>query len=149
MCQASYSLQEPSEGAIGAGKCLLEGEEFFVVDGRVWHPLGMDGEVLLHPLMAEEELLVTPVRCSQLGLGHDLSNLLFSAAKLHRDVNREHVVQDSTHFNRCELIPEVASLARLHRVGETVFAAGDKTKFPGEHRRSLLSAILRVLGHIG
>ena len=109
----------------------------------------MNREVLFHPLMAEEELLVTPVRCSQLGLRHDLSNLLLSAAKLHGDVNREHIVQDGAHFNRCELIPEVASLARLHRVGETIFAAGDKTKFPGEHRRSLLSAILRVLGHIG
>ena len=99
LCQASYSLQEPSEGAIGAGHSLLEGEEFFVVDGRVGHPLGMDREVLLHPLMAEEELLVTPVRCHHLGLGHYLSNLLLGAAKLLRDVNREHIVQDGIHFN--------------------------------------------------
>ena len=94
--QFSSSLQEPSEGAIRA---LLEGEERSVVFDRVWRPFGIHRYVFFHPLMSEVKLLVTPVGCSQLGIGDDLSDLLLSAAKLLRSISREHIVQDCANFN--------------------------------------------------
>ena len=59
----------------------------------------MDREVLFKPLMTEEELLVTPVRFRQLGLGDHLSDMLFGAAELFGHVKRVHIVQHGARRN--------------------------------------------------
>ena len=52
--------------------------------GRVLLPLGVEREVFVHPLVADEEVLITPVGGSNNGGCHDLRNVLLSAAKLLR-----------------------------------------------------------------
>jgi len=92
-----HSLEEVKEGAgcapDGVSDLLLGiGEEFGLGGERL--PLRFQLQVVVHELMAEEHVLVTPVTRDHPGLGLQLTDFLLSAAKLNRLVSCVDVEQD-------------------------------------------------------
>ena len=92
-----HSLEEVKEGAgcapDGVSDLLLGiGEEFGLGGERL--PLRFQLQIVVHELMAEEHVLVTPVTRDHPGLGLQLTNFLLSAAKLNRLVSCVNVEQD-------------------------------------------------------
>lgn len=76
-------LDEIGEGAAGFLRLLLEVEETRVL-GRVGPPLGSEGEVVVHALVAEVKVLIAPVRSGERRFRHDLTDPEFSTTELGR-----------------------------------------------------------------
>lgn len=134
-------LQEVREWAVWCFLARLLEAEDSTVFGRVLLPLGMDREIILHPLVTEVHFLVAPVRCCHLRCSDDLSDLQLGAAELLWLVHRIHCVQECSRSDRRKLVHEVR--VAICSCWEGVGTARDKTESPREYGCSFRLTILR------
>lgn len=112
-CETSFDsleiVEDVPEGAARILACLLLQLEEALVSGHVGLPLRMEDEVVVVSLMAEEKMLITPVRGSELCVKDQLGDKLLRAAKLSWLILSIDVVKDRTDRNRGQIIHEVVS----------------------------------------
>ena len=112
----------------------------------VGFPLRPELQVIVHSLMAEEHVLIAPVRSHQLGLGDHVSDKLLCAAQLGRQVRRVHVEESGVGRNGAQVLFKGLSISIFVHLP---LSGGLEAQFPGEHGRCLRRAILGPLRHIG
>ena len=112
--------------------------------GSVGLPLGLVLEIVVHALMAEEHVLVTPVGGDHRRLSLHLSDELLLAAKLSRLIHGVDIEESGVLRNGLQVVQEcgVVGLSGVSKVTRWY-----KSQRPREDRR-LLSAVLSVHGHI-
>ena len=140
-------MKELGEGAVRAHLLLGEVRKDATVLGDVRLPLGMDGEIVVHSLVTDVEVLITPVGSSQGGFGLDRGDMLLAATELSWLIHGVDFVQDGALSDRSKIISEV-SVAVANCVGEIVFTTWCETEGEGEDG-CLSLASLRVGGHLG
>ena len=138
-------VKDGFEGALALALLLLEREERVLV--HVVSPLGLEDEIVVHALVAEEHVLVAPVGGGELGLEHKLGDHSLSTAELLGLVHSVNVVQDGLSWDGCKVHVEVSG-SLSGALSELKVTSGLKAHHEGEDGR-FGSAILGIAGEIG
>ena len=154
------SLEEASEGAVGDDLVSERngrlGSNYHVLVqvlaenrgvGHVLLPLGVVLEVVLHQLMAEEHVIVTPVGGHEVRVRHELANERLSAAKLSREISGVDVEESGANRDRGVKISLEGDVVGGRWVRE--LTSGLKAERPGERDVSLDDSVRTVISHVG
>ena len=141
-------LEDVLEGAARLLGLLGEVEEALLCLGEVRLPLGLVDNIVFGSLMAEVHVLVTPVRCGELGLANHLANLRLGAAELGRCTPCVDIVEDRFCRNGSKSILPLNGTLFLS-IREHEFSGGLEAQVPWEDNVCLLVSVLVVLGKVG
>ena len=133
------SLEESSEGATSSGGSCLLGEDFAsigksikTVGNRVFNkcmpfellgvllPLGIDRDVLVHLLMADEEVTVSPFARRKVAFGNNFSDLLLNASKLFGLVRSKDFIKKLARSDFLKIISKGAVIFVLELIMESL-----------------------------
>lgn len=138
-------MDKVCEGAAGLA-FLREAEEALVLRS-VGNPLGSESQIVVHSLMTEVEMLITPVRSRQLRGSLDLTDFLLRTTELLRLVHSENIVQNRARFDGLKIGQEVRVACSLS-AWELKFTSWLESELPWEDVFAGISTILFHAGHL-
>ena len=140
-------LEQEEEGAALAGRGVGElglGEAATVPELKPVEVVRALLNVVFHPAMLEEELLVAPVRADRVGPAHEPADEFFSATELGRLVVGEDLEHDCVHGDDRHLVLKVV----LVLVAPAIDIVRLDVQLVGPVRVGFLHAVLVILGDL-
>lgn len=125
---------------------MSEVEEARVL-GSVGNPLGSESQVVLHSLVTEVEMIISPVGSRQLRGSLDLTDFLLRTTELLRLVHGENIVQNRARWDRLKISQEVG-VACSHGAWELKFTSRLESELPWEDVCAGSFTSLVLAGHL-
>ncbi len=138
-------MDKVCEGA--AGFTILSEVEQARVLGSVGNPLGSESQVVVHSLVTEVEMLISPVGSRQLRGSLDLTDFLLRTSELLRLVHCENIVKNRARWDGLKISQEVRVACR-HGAWELKFASWLESELPWEDVFAGSFTSLVLAGHL-